>query len=75
MLLRSVWFTVSTQYYETLFKDESMFGKRKYHKGRIKKQMWILGGVCRIHSQYYLMVMIHSTLFLFEEETFLETFR
>lgn len=49
-----------------------MFGKRKYHKGRIKKQMWILGGVCRIHSQYYLMVMIHSTLFLFEEETFLE---
>ena len=29
--------------------DESMFGKRKYHRGRILgvRQMWVLGGICR----------------------------
>ena len=29
--------------------DESMFGKRKYHRGTIlgRRQMWVLGGVCR----------------------------
>ena len=29
--------------------DESMFGKRRYHRGRIlgRRQMWVLGGVCR----------------------------
>ena len=29
--------------------DESMFGKRKYRRGRItgRRQMWVLGGVCR----------------------------
>ena len=29
--------------------DESMFGKRKYHRGRIsgQRQLWVLGSICR----------------------------
>ena len=40
--------------------DESMFGKRRYHRGRIlgRRQMWVLGGVCRyfIHICEYMYI-------------------
>ena len=38
--------------------DESMFGKRRYHRGRIlgRRQMWVLGGVCRETKEVFLVV-------------------
>ena len=37
--------------------DESMFGKRRYHRGRIlgRRQMWVLGGVCRETKEVFLV--------------------
>ena len=38
--------------------DESMFGKRKYHRGRIlgRRQMWVLGGICRETKEIFLVI-------------------
>ena len=35
--------------------DESKFGKRKYHRGRIVEGQWVLGGVCREDNTIFLV--------------------
>ena len=35
--------------------DESKFGKRKYNKGRFVEGQWVLGGICRIHKNVFLV--------------------
>merc|ERR1719285_24073 len=43
-------------YNQTIEIDESMFGKRKYHKGRIsgRRQCWVLGGVVRETGEMFI---------------------
>ena len=39
--------------------DESKFGKRKYHRGRIVVGKWVLGGFCRTTGECQ-MIQDHS---------------
>jgi len=34
--------------------DETLFSKRKFHKGRILNQIWIFGGICRDDNMIFL---------------------
>lgn len=35
--------------------DESVFSKRKYNKGRVTKQKWVLGGIVRENKEIFLV--------------------
>ena len=35
--------------------DESAFGKRKYHRGRLRKTQWVFGGIERESNKVFLV--------------------
>ena len=41
--------------------DESVMAKRKYNRGRVLKEVWIFGGICREDKQLFLIIVPDRT--------------
>ncbi|KAI9103441.1 hypothetical protein DFS34DRAFT_564374, partial [Phlyctochytrium arcticum] len=40
--------------------DESMFGKRKYNRGRIPKGQWVVGGIERGRNKMFFVPIVNQ---------------